>query len=78
MRAQLLTRMREATNMTDEVAALALLADADVGPERETALEEFYAKWEKVCSSSSFLLLVTVKSRPSMAVLDRPLIPIWE
>lgn len=38
-------RFRESTNMTDMVAALAALIDHDC-PERGTALEEFYTKWE--------------------------------
>jgi aminopeptidase N len=35
---------RAAANMTDQLAALALLADAET-PERETGLAEFHAKW---------------------------------
>lgn len=42
----LLTRFREATNMTDEISALAALDRAGGAP-RDTALAEFYKKWEK-------------------------------
>ena len=42
-RAELLRRARDATNMTDRVAALACLVDSRRGtPEREAALAEFY------------------------------------
>ena len=42
--AQLLHRMRTATNMTDEESALSCLARA--GPDRELAFEEFFEKWK--------------------------------
>ncbi|MDE1173900.1 MAG: aminopeptidase N [Parvibaculaceae bacterium] len=35
-----------ATNMTDEIAALGVLANSD-GPARQDALDRFYAKWQK-------------------------------
>ncbi|PCJ69150.1 MAG: aminopeptidase N [Rhodobiaceae bacterium] len=38
-------QFQAADNMTDEIAALALLADHD-GPERETALEAFHERWK--------------------------------
>jgi len=40
-----LNRFREATNMTDQIAALACLADHDC-EERGTALAEFYEQWK--------------------------------
>ncbi|BDA49167.1 Aminopeptidase N [Coccomyxa sp. Obi] len=43
--ADLLQRTRSATNMTDQISALACLADSE-GPERETALAEFYEQWK--------------------------------
>eukprot|EP00884_Botryococcus_braunii_P010598 jgi/Botrbrau1/1953/Bobra.0005s0045.1 len=44
--ADLLSRQRNATNMTDKVAALTALLDLP-GPERETALSEFYEEWKE-------------------------------
>src|SRR5262249_40021465 len=38
-------QFREADNMTDTMAALGCLANLDV-PERDAALEEFYARWQ--------------------------------
>ncbi|KAK9846623.1 hypothetical protein WJX81_007796 [Elliptochloris bilobata] len=43
--ADLLRRTREATNMTDHIAALAALIDHP-GAERDTALQEFYEAWK--------------------------------
>lgn len=40
-----LKRFREATNMTDSVSAVACLANNDC-PERQTAADEFAAKWK--------------------------------
>ena len=45
MAARVLVQFETADNMTDSVAALALLANLDV-PERELALERFYRRWE--------------------------------
>ncbi|MBM3543966.1 MAG: aminopeptidase N [Alphaproteobacteria bacterium] len=36
---------RDATNMTDSIAALAILSHVD-GPARDTALDHFYARWQ--------------------------------
>lgn len=44
--ADVLSRFRDATNMTDSIAMLAVLADTP-GSEREAALSEFYAKWKE-------------------------------
>jgi len=44
--ASTLNRYREASNMTDQVAALSALMDSSC-PEREVALQEFYDKWQK-------------------------------
>jgi aminopeptidase N len=38
-------QLQHADNMTDALAALTALANCDC-PERETALEQFYAKWQ--------------------------------
>ncbi|CAK0786230.1 hypothetical protein CVIRNUC_009443 [Coccomyxa viridis] len=43
--ADLLERTRSATNMTDQISALAGLADSEC-PERKTALEELYKQWK--------------------------------
>jgi len=46
-RAELLKRARDASNMTDRVAALACLVDSPRGtPEREAALAEFYEDYK--------------------------------
>uniref|UniRef100_A0A061S086 Aminopeptidase N n=1 Tax=Tetraselmis sp. GSL018 TaxID=582737 RepID=A0A061S086_9CHLO len=42
---EILQRFRDATNMTDQIAALAALMDHEC-PERGVALEEFFAKWQ--------------------------------
>lgn len=39
------TQFLEATNMTDESASLSALVNSDFVDERESALDEFYAKW---------------------------------
>mmetsp|Transcript_58232 Transcript_58232/g.185517 ORF Transcript_58232/g.185517 Transcript_58232/m.185517 type:complete len:189 (+) Transcript_58232:152-718(+) len=41
----ILARFRGATNMTDQLAALASLNNKDV-PERQVALDEFYEQWK--------------------------------
>jgi aminopeptidase N len=43
---QILTRYREASNMTDQMAALAALNDVE-GKERQDALAEFYKQWQE-------------------------------
>ncbi|EIE24754.1 aminopeptidase N, partial [Coccomyxa subellipsoidea C-169] len=43
--ADLLQRTRSATNMTDQISALACLVDSE-SQERETALAEFYEQWK--------------------------------
>ncbi|KAK9918305.1 hypothetical protein WJX75_003036 [Coccomyxa subellipsoidea] len=43
--ADLLQRTRSATNMTDQISALACLVDSE-SPEREIALAEFYEQWK--------------------------------
>ncbi|MGE4219235.1 MAG: aminopeptidase N [Alphaproteobacteria bacterium] len=45
MRDLVVQHYRAADNMTDSVAALAILADI-AGPEREAALADFYARWK--------------------------------
>ena len=42
---RLIKQLAHSGNMTDEIAALNLLANLDL-PERETALAEFYARWQ--------------------------------
>ena len=42
---RLTTQLAPGGNMTDEIAALATLANLDL-PERETALADFYARWQ--------------------------------
>ncbi|MEW5309288.1 MAG: hypothetical protein WDW38_001184 [Sanguina aurantia] len=43
--AMLLQRFREATNMTDQIAALSTLVEIS-GPERDLALGEFFTRWQ--------------------------------
>jgi len=47
-RQRALAQFRSADNMTDQFAALAALANVNAGPcpERDTALGEFYARWQ--------------------------------
>lgn len=52
--AQLLHRMRNATNMTDEESALSCLMRAS--SIRELALEEFFDKWKVICFICGFRL----------------------
>jgi len=42
---EVLNRFREATNMTDQIAALACLSDHE-SEERKTAIQEFYEQWK--------------------------------
>ncbi len=60
---------RDADNMTDTIAALALLADRD-GPEVDAALDDFYRRWqEDALVLDKWFSVQAVSSRPD--VLDR-------
>lgn len=57
-----LRQLKEATNMTDEQAALMLLADADV-PQREEALKIFHDRWKDDTIVSGAWLMAQASSR---------------
>lgn len=63
-----MTQFAEANNMTDSLSALAALANRQ-GPERETALAQFYAKWrdEPLVVDKWFAIQATSKLPDTLA-----------
>ncbi|HEY9381233.1 MAG TPA: aminopeptidase N [Burkholderiales bacterium] len=62
MRALCVNQFEAADNMTDAMAALSALANVDA-PERQTALDHFYAKWHNEALVVDKWLLVQATSR---------------
>jgi aminopeptidase N len=68
-RALCMRQFESADNMTDALAALALLADRD-GPERSRALADFYAKWKDEALVADKWLSVQATTRLPSALAD--------
>jgi aminopeptidase N len=68
-RALCMRQFESADNMTDALAALALLADRD-GPEREPALAAFYGKWKDEALVVDKWLSVQATTRLPSALAD--------
>jgi aminopeptidase N len=64
VRSTIVEQYRRADNMTDRIAALRLLVDID-GPERQAALDDFYARFrDDPLVTDKWLALQAISSRP--------------